>query len=102
MGTSYLKMIDIWLFFNLLVPFILIVTIMETLRNRDEEERMELKSQQLFRNSTKDLQVTDNFKSKRSKLINTCFYLANFVMPVVFVIFAMAYFAIGLINTIIS
>ena len=32
--TSYLKMIDIWLFFNLLVPFILIIihTYMETLR----------------------------------------------------------------------
>ena len=68
--TSYLKMIDIWLFFNLLVPFILIIihTIMETLRctlekelinqisnilpgikptnsirNRDEEEQLELK-----------------------------------------------------------
>ena len=67
--TSYLKMIDIWLFFNLLVPFILIIihTIMETLRytlekelineisnilpgikptnsirNRDEEEQLEL------------------------------------------------------------
>ena len=33
--TSYLKMIDIWLFFNLLVPFILIIihTYMETLRS---------------------------------------------------------------------
>ena len=32
--TSYLKMIDIWLFFNLLVPFILIIihTYMEALR----------------------------------------------------------------------
>merc|ERR1719239_2034075 len=41
--TSYLKMIDIWLFFNLLVPFILIIihTFMETLRNRDEEEQLE-------------------------------------------------------------
>ena len=33
--TSYLKMIDIWLFFNLLVPFILIIihTYIETLRS---------------------------------------------------------------------
>ena len=44
----------------------------------------------------------DNFASKRSKQINMCFYLANFVMPVVFVIFALSYFAIGLMNTIIG
>merc|ERR1712192_48986 len=90
--TSYLKMIDIWLFFNLLVPFIFIIihTFIETLRNRDEEERVEIKSQKLFQNSMKDLQVTDNFESKRSKQINMCFYLANFVMPTIFVIFAMA------------
>ena len=62
--TSYLKMIDIWLFFNLLVPFVLIIihTFMETLRlkflenlffgrrkkenpirNREEEEQLELR-----------------------------------------------------------
>ena len=45
-----------------------------------------------------------NFENKRSsnKQINMCFYLANFVMPVIFVIFALSYFAIGLMNTIIG
>ena len=39
--TSYLKMIDIWLFFNLLVPFILIIihTYIETLRSSLSLER---------------------------------------------------------------
>ena len=44
----------------------------------------------------------DKFESKRSKQINMCFYLANFVMPTIFVIFAMAYFAVGLVNTVIG
>merc|ERR1712240_12672 len=97
--TSYLKMIDIWLFFNLLVPFILIIihTYIETLRNKDEEEQLAIKSQTLFSNSMKDLQA--NFENKRAKQINVCFYFANFVMPVIFVIFALSYFAIGMMNT---
>ena len=82
------------------------------------------RSQTLFSNSMKDLQVTVNasllyfevkvdleleqnrnyviyslllqgtFENKRAKQINMCFYLANFVMPVIFVIFALSYFAI--------
>ena len=38
--TSYMKMIDVWLLFNLLYPFIVVLlhTYMDTLRNDDERE----------------------------------------------------------------
>merc|ERR1712203_609624 len=38
--TSYMKMVDAWLLFNLLYPFIVVLihTYMDTLRNDDERE----------------------------------------------------------------
>ena len=38
--TSYMKMVDIWLLFNLILPFmvVLIHTYMDTLRNEEERE----------------------------------------------------------------
>ena len=38
--TSYMKMIDVWLLFNLLYPFIIVLlhTYMDTLRNDEERE----------------------------------------------------------------
>ena len=38
--TSYMKMVDAWLLFNLLYPFIVVLmhTYMDTLRNNDDRE----------------------------------------------------------------
>ena len=38
--TSYMKMIDVWLLFNLLYPFIVVLlhTYMDTMRNEEERE----------------------------------------------------------------
>ena len=38
--TSYMKMVDVWLLFNLLLPFIIVLlhTYMDTLRNDEERE----------------------------------------------------------------
>ena len=38
--TSYMKMVDVWLLFNLLYPFIVVLihTYMDTLRNDDDRE----------------------------------------------------------------
>ena len=38
--TSYMKMVDVWLLFNLLLPFIIVLvhTHMDTLRNDEERE----------------------------------------------------------------
>ena len=40
--TSYMKMIDVWLLFNLLYPFIIVLihTRMDSLRENDEEEEV--------------------------------------------------------------
>ena len=39
-ATSYMKMIDVWLLFNLILPFIVVLmhTYMDTLRNDEERE----------------------------------------------------------------
>ena len=38
--TSYMKMVDIWLLFNLILPFIVVLshTYMDTLRNDEDRE----------------------------------------------------------------
>ena len=38
--TSYMKMVDVWLLFNLLYPFIVVLihTYMDTIRNDEERE----------------------------------------------------------------
>ena len=38
--TSYMKMVDVWLLFNLLLPFIIVLlhTYMDSLRNDEERE----------------------------------------------------------------
>jgi hypothetical protein len=38
--TSYMKMVDVWLLFNLLYPFVVVLihTYIDTLRNDDERE----------------------------------------------------------------
>ena len=44
--TSYMKMVDAWLLFNLLYPFIVVLlhTYMDTLRNEDDQENDDEKS----------------------------------------------------------
>ena len=42
--TSYMKMMDVWLLFNLIIPFlvVLIHTYMNTKQNQDDEEAVSL------------------------------------------------------------
>ena len=55
--TSYMKMVDVWLLFNLLYPFIVVLihTYMDTLRNDDERE---------INHHGKTIQVNDENKDK--------------------------------------
>ena len=55
--TSYMKMVDVWLLFNLLYPFIVVLihTYMDTLRNDDERE---------INHHGKTIQVNDVNKDK--------------------------------------
>ena len=51
--TSYMKMVDVWLLFNLLLPFIIVLlhTYMDTLRNDEERE---------INHNGKSIQVSDD------------------------------------------
>ena len=42
---------------------------------------------------------TLNQKMTNSKKLKTCSYLANVIMPIIFVVFAVTYFLVGFINT---
>ena len=55
--TSYMKMVDVWLLFNLFYPFlvVLIHTYMDTLRNDEERE---------ITNNGKKIQVNDENKDE--------------------------------------
>ena len=55
--TSYMKMVDVWLLFNLLYPFIVVLihTYMDTLRNDEERE---------INHHGKTIQVIDENKDK--------------------------------------
>ena len=55
--TSYMKMVDVWLLFNLLYPFIVVLihTYMDTLRNDEERE---------INHHGKTIQVNDENKDK--------------------------------------
>ena len=59
--TSYMKMVDVWLLFNLLYPFIVVLihTYMDTLRNDDERE---------INHHGKTIQVTDENKDSTIKV----------------------------------
>ena len=58
--TSYMKMVDVWLLFNLLLPFIIVLlhTYMDTLRNDEERE---------INHHGKSIQVGDNLDILESK-----------------------------------
>ena len=80
--TSYMKMVDVWLLFNLLYPFIVVLihTYMDTLRNDEDRE---------INHHGKTIQVNDengdNMDSdsviKVSLLMLTFYYLKMQVLP---------------------
>ena len=81
--TSYIKMVDIWLLFNLLLPFlvVLIHTRMDTLR-MEEEDIVTKQDRQVKRSKNKKL----DFWKKVSLVYN----------PIIFITFVMVYWLVGL------
>ena len=59
--TSYMKMMDVWLLFNLLYPFIVVLlhTYMDTLRN-DEEGEINHHGKTITINDETDERISDN------------------------------------------
>ena len=88
--TSYMKMMDVWLLFNLIIPFIVVLihTYMETLRKADDEDddddhkilsRLEMDSERQ--------------KIKRLHFLRRVSLIYN---PLIALLFVSLYWAIGL------
>ena len=67
--TSYMKMVDVWLLFNLLYPFIVVLihTYMDTLRNDEERE---------INHHGKSIQINNDNEAPDS-VIKVCMELDN-------------------------
>ena len=69
--TSYMKMVDVWLLFNLLLPFIIVLlhTYMDTLRNDDDRE---------FNHHGKTMKVGEDGKAtEKNESESSCIQVKN-------------------------
>ena len=89
--TSYMKMVDVWLLFNLLYPFLVVLlhTYMDTLRSEEGEENME---QDTSTKTKKDGSKIDK-KSRRLALMQR---VSIVYMPACCLFFASMYWFVGL------
>jgi len=102
-ATSYIKMIDIWLIFNLIVPFILMIihTYMDTLRP-EEGDSVVLNPGVLSNSpvpskwSSQEVSVTS---AHDKRMLRLCHLLANVGIPVIAIIFITVFFIAGLIHS---
>ncbi len=113
--TAYIKMIDVWLIFNLLVPFseVLLHTWIDSLREEDYREiNHHGKSIKVNPKNSGTIDVSlvdrdekvevmarknyyDQMKSKNGKLLARVIMVARFGLPSVFGIFSVIYFIVG-------
>ena len=79
--TSYMKMIDVWLLFNLLQPFIVVLTHtnMDTLRAENDEQNL-----------------NDKEEARKAKKLNSMRRFALIYNPILVVIFVIIYWVVGL------
>ena len=97
--TSYVKLIDVWLIFNLLVPFIdvLLHTIIDVIRN-DYDPTIDV-STFVARSSAKISPEGAKFMAekdkKRLKLLKGFVLVGRAGLPVTYVLFSILYFGIA-------
>ena len=79
--TSYMKMIDIWLLVNLMLPFTVVLThtYMDTLRDDEEQTTAETKASE-----------------KKNKKLATVKRFSLFYNPALIITFALVYWVVGL------
>ena len=73
--TSYMKMVDVWLLFNLLFPFIIVLlhTYMDTLRNDEERE---------INHHGKTIQVNEENENTIKVVLLDSIAIMNFTKPI--------------------
>jgi len=107
--TAYIKMIDIWLIFNLIVPFLLIAvhTYMDTLRPDEEEKEDEPKvspkpsehpEEGLAKFTLEPSQASLTTK-RRKRILRICLHLANIILPAVCIFFVIIFFTTGFVSS---
>ena len=98
--TSYVKLIDIWLIFNLLVPFIdvLLHTIIDVIRN--SYDPIIPTSTLVAKSSAKVLpegvKLMTEKDRKKQKLLAAFILVGRAGLPLVYVLFATLYFGVAL------
>ena len=83
--TSYMKMVDVWLLFNLFYPFLVVLlhTYMDTLRNEEDA-------------SNSEKQTTQSIQDRKVRRLRFMKKVALVYMPVSCLIFAGIYWIIEL------
>lgn len=118
--TAYIKMVDVWLIFNLIIPFVLIVihTYMDTLRpgdEKEEEQESQPSSQSLrgeggvpgddglakFSIEDPNAKLTKMSLTERRKrrAMRICFNVANIVLPAICIVFVVVFFTTGAVTS---
>merc|ERR1712142_774482 len=116
-ATSYIKMIDIWLIFNLIVPFVYMIihTYMDTLRaessdnsttsNHSSLHEREIGPSVIIKTDSMEHTNTHNkwgmmeeATDKEGKLLRICQLVANIFIPIIAIIFILAFFITGLVH----
>ena len=97
--TSYVKLIDVWLIFNLLVPFIdvLLHTIMDIIRNNyepaiDTSTFVARSSAKISPEGAKFMAEKDK---RRTRLLKGFVLTGRVGLPVIYVLFSALYFGFG-------
>ena len=85
--TSYMKMIDVWLLFNLIIPFIVVLihTYMDTLRKSDDDDEPEI--------LTRSEMEMRRQKAKRLNFLKRVSLIYN---PLIALLFVSLYWTVGL------
>ena len=106
--TSYIKMIDIWLITNLMIPFLEVIlhTMMNKLHNEEDNENEvtlfqgpNLSQEQKNQNGNKNRNNMKTSKKisqqKRKMLERTLEILGLVVLPLLYILFCIIFFTIG-------
>lgn len=89
--TSYVKLIDIWLIFNLLVPFtdVLLHTTIDALRTNCSQVGSDVRVRQ--RGSDREA-----VRNNKTKVLRVLISVGKFGLPLAYLIFGIIYFGSGL------
>ena len=104
--TSYIKMMDLWLIFNLMIPFIEIIlqTMIHKLHDEDENNVSLFQSpipvnEAVGNKNANGMTAMTNAKEishqKRKSLLNTLKVLGLVVLPGAYFLFCIMYFIVG-------